>query len=93
MNFKKYRARNRKRIVEYLLGHPCVDCGEEDVRVLDFDHIHESKAFNISEFVGRGGSWQRIEAEIAKCVVRCANCHRRKTTVDFGWYKGLGHGV
>jgi hypothetical protein len=34
-----------------------------------------------------GYGWNRILAEIAKCQVRCANCHRRKTARDFKWFK------
>ncbi len=55
--------------------------------MLDFDHVRE-KVIEVSILVGNGTSWKRIEEEIAKCVVRCANCHRKKTAVDLGWYKG-----
>jgi hypothetical protein len=27
----------------------------------------------------------RLQAEIAKCDVRCANCHRRRTAASLGW--------
>ena len=91
---KRYRDRNRRLVVEYLLGHPCVDCGESDILVLDFDHRDgREKQFDISVFVSRGQSWRRIEAEIAKCDVRCANCHLRKTAIDLRWYKSLGFGT
>ncbi|QDH48465.1 hypothetical protein SEA_ZIKO_129 [Gordonia phage Ziko] len=33
-------------------------------------------------------SEQAVKEEIAKCDVRCANCHRRKTVTQFGWWKG-----
>lgn len=66
---------NRKAVYEYLLSHPCVDCGEANPVVLEFDHIQGKKAC-ISELVGRKSSVRRIHAEIEKCEVRCANCHR-----------------
>jgi len=72
------REDNRRRAIEYLLAHPCIDCGEKDIVVLQFDHLHDKK-FNVSAMIASGSSWARIEAEIAKCVVRCANCHRLKT--------------
>jgi hypothetical protein len=77
----------------YLREHPCVDCGESDIVVLDFDHVVGKKTANVSNLIQRGASWKRIESEIAKCVVRCANCHRRKTALDFRWYKGVGSGT
>jgi hypothetical protein len=93
VNQARYRKRNQRRLMAYLLKHPCVDSGESDVRVLDFDHTGSDKTRDVSVFVRSGYSWRRIEEEIAKCAVRCANCHRRKTAVDFGWYKGLGFGT
>jgi hypothetical protein len=77
---------NRLRLREYLLGHPCVDCGESDPVVLEFDH--RDPATKTTE-VGRtlaNYDWKRIDKEIEKCVVRCANCHRRRTARQFGWY-------
>lgn len=72
------REENRRRAIEFLLAHPCVGCGEKDIVVLQFDHLRDKK-FNVSTMIANGSSWKRIEAEIAKCVVRCANCHRLKT--------------
>jgi hypothetical protein len=92
-NTKRYRQRNREVMIRYLNHHPCVTCGNDDILVLDFDHAPGTKAADVSILVSRGASWERIEREMAKCVVRCANCHRRKTAIDFGWYKGKGIGA
>ncbi len=69
----------------YLVGHPCVDCGETDVRVLEFDH-RGHKRLAVSLMI-RTQPWPNIEREILKCEVRCANCHRRKTLRELGWPK------
>lgn len=75
-----YKDGARKWLLNYLLSHPCVDCGESDPIVLEFDHRPgESKEFNLGESARRKVSVSRIEAEVAKCDVRCANCHRRVT--------------
>ena len=77
-NRARRRAESQHRAIEYLLVHPCVDCGEKDIVVLQFDHLRDKK-FNISTMIANGSSWVRIAAEIEKCVVRCANCHRLRT--------------
>jgi hypothetical protein len=74
----------RRRALAYvglhLLSHPCVDCGERDLRVLDFDHRPESgKTADVMRLVRNGHSIARIESEIARCDVRCRNCHARVT--------------
>lgn len=80
---------NAERLYLYLLEHPCVDCGNTDTRVLEFDHVRGKKAENISRMVLEGFSWSAIEAEIAKCEVRCANCHRIKTGERGGFWRNL----
>lgn len=82
------RDSNRTRLVEYLLAHPCVDCGELDPVVLDFDHVRGIKKKAISQLLS--STWLKIEEEIRKCEVRCANCHRRKTHIQFNWWGGGG---
>lgn len=76
------RLENRRRLAAYLRQHPCVDCGESDIVVLDFDHIGPKRA-SISTMLADGRSWASIQREIAQCVVRCANCHRVKTAKDW----------
>jgi hypothetical protein len=74
----RLRRRHQREIYEYLLQHPCVDCGESDPVVLEFDHLRD-KVMAVSSLVARLRPWPEIEAEIAKCEVRCCNCHRRQT--------------
>ena len=81
-----YDKRNAQFMMNYLKAHPCIDCGETDPVVLEFDHRGE-KSYNVSEM--HTYSLKRLEEEVAKCDVRCANCHRRKTAKEFDWYKYL----
>ena len=85
---KGQRQRNRVLIMDYLATHPCVDCGEGNPVVLEFDHLRD-KELAITEMINRPHSWQAIQAEIGKCEVRCANCHRIKTAKQFNWYRQL----
>lgn len=78
----------QQRIVDYLEEHPCIDCGEDDIRVLEFDHTDpEQKSISIGHAVRGGWGIAAFEREIAKCVVRCANCHRIKTQIQRGGWR------
>lgn len=84
-----YRNKKRKLVYEYLLEHPCVDCGEGDPVVLEFDHLPEfEKSREIGRMIGSGTwSWKAIEKEIQKCEVVCANCHKRRTSRRGNFFK------
>jgi hypothetical protein len=79
------RERGRRIVSEYLAAHPCVDCGETDPTVLDFDHRDRSTKIDAVAALIRRNSIGKLLAEMAKCDVRCANDHRRKTAREFRW--------
>lgn len=81
------RSLVREHVFAYLKLHPCVDCGEGDIIVLDFDHISDNKRYNVSTMLAAGYQVETVMSEIEKCEVRCANCHRRKTAKQLGWAK------
>lgn len=83
-NKKYYISRNRenrwnkrKLLSDYLSDKKCKDCGNDDVRVLEFDHLKDKK-FNISGSLNHY-TWEKILEEIKKCHIVCANCHRIRT--------------
>jgi hypothetical protein len=85
-NTEKYKSKagnqtRRLRAIKtnYLTTHPCVDCGESDPDVLDFDHVRGVKVCEIGAMVSKGVGLAVFLAEIDKCDIRCANCHRRIT--------------
>jgi hypothetical protein len=82
---KAAKDRTRAYIKAHLTANPCVDCGEANTIVLEFDHIGDDKHFNISDAARFGYGIKKLKAEIAKCEVRCANCHRKKTYERGGW--------
>lgn len=90
------KAKTRQIVLEavgrYLLSHPCVDCGESDIRVLDFDHRYSrGKEAEVMRLAQHGHSFTRVMAEIAKCDVRCRNCHAKVTYERLGenWRSAL----
>lgn len=86
-NRQEYRQSAREYILDYLSTHPCVDCGETDPIVLEFDHVRGEKSSELSRLIGRGKSLEAIKTEIEKCEVRCSNCHRRRTAKEQGWFR------
>lgn len=94
-----YRARARKRrdalkkefrenMLVYLNDKVCTICGETDVRTFEFDHVdQEEKTFTISQAVRLGYGWPEVMAELKKCRILCANCHKKHTAAQANWYK------
>lgn len=76
---KRHILRNREYVNNYLSTHPCIDCAESDIVVLEFDHVKGEKFKDISQMRSECYSIAKIQEEMNKCEVRCANCHRRVT--------------
>lgn len=82
------KLKNKQIVFDYLLTKECVDCGNNNPLVLEFDHINPSDKFKeVGMLVHEGYSIKTIFNEITKCEIRCANCHRIKTATDQKWYK------
>ena len=85
-NIVKYRLKRRRDVnakrdyVAKLKDNPCMDCGGRFPSVaMDFDHREgETKERGVAAAVSHGG-WERLKAEIARCDLVCANCHRVRT--------------
>lgn len=73
-------------LIDYLKKNPCVDCGEKDPIVLQFDHVRGKKFMAVSQMAQNGYSNEAMFKEIEKCEIRCANCHIRRTAKQLGWY-------
>ena len=75
--FNDRRAGKRAIINEYKQMKGCFKCGIDNPVVLDFHHKDPSqKEINISRLVDGNWSLLRIQKEVDKCEVVCANCHR-----------------
>ena len=69
---------NRAWFTSYKKTLSCIECGENHPATLDFHHVEPRKSkIKVNELVSDGHTKTRILAEIAKCVVLCANCHRK----------------
>ena len=72
----KQRNKNRIYVENIKKESSCIDCGESNHLVLDFDHIEDNKYKCISNMVYESYSIKSIQKEIDKCEGRCSNCHR-----------------
>lgn len=83
------RAKAQKqKIREHLRAaksRPCMDCGVEyPYYVMQFDHVRREKVCDLSTAMQRGMAIERVQAEIEKCEVVCANCHAIRTWTRLG---------
>jgi len=66
----------RKRLDNYKKIRKC-SCGENHVACLEFHHVSGKKQIEVSNAVRWGWSFEKILKEIEKCIIVCANCHRK----------------
>lgn len=89
---RQWKARNKERLRAVKMAHyarararlnelksrPCHDCGGSFLpECMDFDHVRGEKVMSVGLLVA--GKLERLEAEIVKCDLVCANCHRIRT--------------
>lgn len=80
----EYQAARRKRkvarlreIIDAAKAVPCMDCGRSyPTHAMDFDHVRGEKSFDVSRAVRTMKGVAVTLAEIEKCEVVCATCHR-----------------
>lgn len=74
----RWLAKRKAMLAEIKVKAGCADCGyDEFAEALDFDHVRDPKLFTISK-----ATFKKLEvlmAEVAKCDVVCARCHRIRT--------------
>ena len=69
-------------------GGKCAKCGFSDIRALDWHHLDPNEKVNsISEMVRDRVSMDKLQAELDKCELICANCHRIEEQRLGNWTK------
>lgn len=77
-NYMKQKYQDKKEIIQDLKSQvKCAKCGENRGYLLDYHHINpEEKDTTIARMTSNNYNLDKIQEEIKKCVVLCANCHR-----------------
>ena len=75
---RQNKRRVKKWIDKYKETLKCSKCGESHPSTIDFHHKNrDTKEVSVAYLVANGYSTKRIEKELEKCEVLCANCHRK----------------
>ncbi len=82
-----WKQKEKIRFYTWLRSQMCADCGNDDFRVLECDHLGD-KDYNIGPKIGLL-SLEEIQKEVAKCDIVCSNCHKIRTAERGGFYKYL----
>jgi hypothetical protein len=91
---QKFQQSRRDLINKIKTDQGCVQCGyNAHPAALDFNHVRGAKLFGVSQ--DPKVAWHKLLAEIDKCEILCANCHRIHTHEHRHWItkrKGVVHG-
>ena len=78
--YKDARYAERRDFIDAAKSKPCIDCGGVfPPCVMDFDHVRGTKKFQIAWSLN--SNLDKIQAEMNKCELVCANCHRIRTHI------------
>ena len=71
---------NADRLRNLKSNTPCFDCDRLFPHyIMEFDHREPEKKLDAVATLAGKSTWLRVESEIAKCDLVCANCHRTRT--------------
>lgn len=74
---KLWQEKQKQKFIAFKATQKCAKCDENDIRCLDFHHVNkETKVRNVSNMMKF--SFEKIMEEVSKCIVLCANCHRKE---------------
>ncbi len=75
-HYKRRKNEKKRYIQDYKLSKGCSVCGyNKCASALDFHHNGDKK-FILATAPNNGCSLEKIEKEMEKCIILCANCHR-----------------
>jgi hypothetical protein len=75
---KDRRKARKEWYLEFMQDKSCSACSETETACLDWHHLDPSvKDGEISTMIGEMRPMDRIFEEMAKCLILCANCHRK----------------
>lgn len=74
------KTASMRRFVAAVKSYPCEDCSQSfPPCVMQFDHRDPSKKEDNVARIVKNGSWSKLQEEILKCDLVCANCHAIRT--------------
>lgn len=74
---KEYKQRTLVWYKDYKKTLKCQNCPENHPYCLEFHHNNDDKDLSVSQLIANGYGKPTILKEINKCIVLCANCHRK----------------
>lgn len=81
---RQFQSDRRALINRIKMDRGCAVCGYRGhAAALDFNHVRGDKSFSVSQ--DPKVAMHKLMAEIAKCEVLCANCHRIHTYEQRHW--------
>ena len=72
---EQYKSKIFQEVRDYKANLGCKYCPERESVCLEFHHLRD-KNFTIGQWIG-STSPERLWKEIEKCIVVCANCHKK----------------
>lgn len=71
------RKQYREKWLEFKRSLRCTRCGENHPAALDFHHVIRDHSYKSVNTLAKNGQYKKAVEETKKCIVLCANCHRK----------------